>query len=881
MTDASSQPAGAAPTSIGPYTILGELGRGGMGTVYRARDNRLRRDVALKVLPGDLDLTSTQLARFEHEARILAALNHPNIAAIFGIEEGTAGLRALVLEFVDGQSLASRIAQGRMALDEMLDIARQIAQALEAAHEKGVVHRDLKPANIVVTPSGLVKVLDFGIATMAHAVDADGDTLTAGLTHTGMVVGTPAYMSPEQARGHAVDKRTDIWAFGCVLYETLTGQRPFRGDNASDTVAAVLTADPDWSLLPAQVPAAIRALLKRCLERERAKRLADVAAVRFALEDVVVSPATGASVKGRPAWALAAIGVLAATLAGVWIVARERDHEPRSPWRLDVDLGSEAVYGEFSTLAVSPDETRIVFPVHSAGRQMLGTRLLSESEMTVLQKTENGRDPFFSPDGKWIGFFADGKLRKVPVGGGAVVDLCEAVSGRGASWAADGTIVASLNSFGGLFRIPENGGAPQIITTLADEETTHRWPQVLPGSGHVIFSSGNNGMVKKRVMILSATDGKARRLVEDAFYGRVLPSGELLYIQGGTLWGAPYNRQRGELAAGTPRKLLDDVVSDSFALSGQFDFSTKGLFVYRSGIPRTGEYPVNWLTKAGTTSALVSRPDEYLFPKFTPDGARLLLNGGGGPYIVDLATGSRLSPVRNAAAAMWMPDSRHLIVRRATPQDTFQVVFVRDDGTGDEQVIDERKRLSLSSVSRDGKLVFYTIRDDSLDVWRQTLDLTDPERPKVGKAQALLDSPANETNAELSPDGRWLAYASDETGAYEVHVRSFPDLGARTTVSANYGRIGPGIEWSRVRKELYFYDDGGYIHVVKYAVRGGAFVPEPPRIWSPTRIRTLQGGGAFDLHPDGDRFAVFPREAPSSDSGVRMTFLLNGVVNAP
>ena len=868
------------PATIGPYTILGELGRGGMGTVYRARDERLRRDVALKVVPQDLRLSPARLARFEQEARIVAALNHPNIAAIYGIEEGTGGIQALVLELVEGKSLAARIAEGRLRISEALDIAKQIAQALEAAHEKGIVHRDLKPANVVLTAAGLVKVLDFGIAKMTDTSDlaTDQTTVTAGLTHEGVVVGTPAYMSPEQARAQTVDRRTDIWAFGCVLYEMLAGRRVFEGGSATDTLAAVLTAEPNWNALPSQLSPAIQVLLKRCLERERSKRLADVAAVRFVLEDMAASAPPGAIVNRSRTWALAAVVVLFAALASTgWVFLRVPDRAA-TPTRLDVDLGPEAAYGEFSTVAVSPDGTRIVFPVMSSGKQMLGTRLLYEVKVTVLPRTENGRDPFFSPDGEWIGFFGDGKLRKIPAQGGAVVDITEAIDGRGASWGADGTIVASLNGSGGLSRVAQNGAFSRGITAVADEQT-HRWPQVLHGSGDVIFSSGSTGMVKKRVMILSARDSIVRPLVEDAFFGRVLPSGELVYIQGGALWGVPFNRERGTLA-GAARKLLEDVVNEPIALAGQFDFSANGLFVYRSGAPRTGEYAVKWLTKDGSTPDLVSRPDEYLFPQFSPpDGAKLLLNGGEGPYIFDAERGSLLSRVRNAAAAMWMPDGKHLIVRRVTGSSAFQAVFARDDGTGDQLVLDERKGMTLSSVSSDGRRWFYSVRneDASYDVWSQTLDLTDPERPKPGRAQPLWSSLATEGGAVLSPNLHWLAYTSNESGRSAIYVRSFPDLGPPIRVSGDQGPISSVIHWSKKRNELYFHNRDGYILIVEYSVKDGRFISKTPRVWSPTPIRTV-GGGAFDLHPNGERFVVFPRDDNSSERGVRMTFLLNGLL---
>jgi len=852
---------------LGPYRIEGRLGAGGMGEVWKARDVRVSRYVAIKTSRSEFN------DRFKREATAVAALNHPHIAALFDVGAGESGFAFLVLEYVDGNTLADMISRGPLPHDQVLRIALEIAEAVEAAHDRGIIHRDLKPANIKLTKDGSVKVLDFGLAKTLGTEGGEwaSEPDVTSDTKTGMVVGTPAYMSPEQASGMPVDRRADIWSFGVIVYEMLTGKRPFAGKGTSETLAAVLNSDVQLDDVPIQW----RRLLQRCLTRAPRQRLQAIGEARIALEQGL--PAATPSRDARSSiWPIIAAAALLAvvTLAG-WILLDEPDHEVRI---FDAGLGPQAIYGAFSTLAASADGSRIVFPVTSNGKQMLATRLLSEREFTKLQKTENGHDPFFSPKGDWIGFFADGKLRKIPVQGGAFVDLADAPNGLGASWGSDGTIVASLNG-DALSRIPENGDSvAQFITALTDD-LTHRWPQVLPDSGDVIFTAATAGMVKKRVMFLSAKTRIAKVLVEDAYFGRVLPSGELLYIQDGALWGAPFDRERARL--GNSVKVLEDIVTDPDALAGYFDFSATGLFFFRPGAARNTEYPVKWLNKAGKTSDMVSRPDGYLFPRFSPRGDRILLNGGEGPYIYDTARGSLLARIQDARAAAWIgPEGKHLIVRRSiTGEDRSVMIFTRDDGTGDQQVLYEGKgNIRISDVSLDGTWILWGVTRNTTreDIFSQHLDMTDPDHPKPGKAAALLNSSSNERGAKLSPDNRWLAYISDESGSARVYVRSFPDLGSMVEVSGDVRFGSTTLAWSQKRNELFFYDANGHIFVVEYSVQGTKFDAKPPRLWSPTPIRLLSAD-SMNLHPDGDRFVVFPQAPPSTDSGVRMTVVINGV----
>ena len=490
-------------TRLGPYEVIAQLGVGGMGEVYRATDTNLKRQVALKVLPAAVANDPDRLARFQREAEVLAALNHPNIAHIHGLEKAD-GTFALVMELVEGPTLADRIAKGAIPCDEALPIAKQIAEALEAAHEQGIIHRDLKPANIKVRPDGTVKVLDFGLAKAMDPTGVSGanammsPTISMHATQAGIILGTAAYMAPEQARGSAVDRRVDLWAFGVVLYEMLTGTRLFEGITISDTLAAVLRAEPDWGKVPADTPVAIRRVLRRCLEKDPKRRVRDAGDVRLEIDDALTAPraelsptAVVPTMRRRivPFVIASVLGTALIVVLAMWAVTRPAP-EQRPLIRLSVDLGPDAVAGRQTTVAISPDGRRIVFPIRSAnGTFQLATRLLDQDTPTPLPGTENGADPFFSPDGQWIAFAADRKLKKISVLGGAAVTLCDAPTFRGGSWGDDGTIVASLNGAATLSRIPAAGGTPQPFTKATNGEQAHRWPQVLPGSQSVLFTA--------------------------------------------------------------------------------------------------------------------------------------------------------------------------------------------------------------------------------------------------------------------------------------------------------------------------------------------------------------------------------------------------------
>jgi Tol biopolymer transport system component len=880
-------------TRLGPYEILSALGVGGMGEVYRATDTNLKRQVAIKVLPQAVAADAERLARFQREAEVLAALNHPNIAHIHGLEKSD-GTIALVMELVEGPTLADRIAQGAIPLVEALPIAKQIAEALEAAHEQGIIHRDLKPANVKIREDGTVKVLDFGLA---KAMDSNASsaanatmspTISMHATQAGIILGTAAYMSPEQAAGKAVDKRSDLWAFGVVLLEMLTGRQVFGGETISHVLASVLKDEPDWTALPANTPAPIRKLLRRCLEKDRKRRLDSAADARLEIEDALTSPAAEASPAVPPrrvaalpiAFALAGVALVATLVT--WGLMRPAP-EQRPLTRLSVDLGPDAVGGPQITVAISPDGRRIVFPIRGAnGTLQLATRLLDQATPTPLPGTENGAEPFFSPDGQWIAFAADGKLKKISVLGGAAVEVCAASNFRGGSWGEDGTMVAALNSITGLSRIPAAGGTPQLITTLVNGESTHRWPQILPGGQSVLFTASTNGgqWEDATVQVLSVKTGQVTTVAHGGYFGRYM-AGHLTYLHQGVLLGVPFDP--ATLAVrGTPVPLLDDMASDPTTAGGQLDVSRTGTVVYRSGKGAAPEFPVVWLDSKGKTEPLLSKPRPYATPRVSPDGRRLALTMDTGKgldlYAYDMPRDA-LSQLtfngRGNTAPVWTPDGKHIVYASGAD---YAIWWIRGDGAGDTQrLLESKNNMRPSSFSPDGRYLSYqeNTADTGTDLWILPLDASDSEHPKPGTPEVFLKTPVNEALAAFSPDGRWISYLSQELGRPEVYVRPFHgSASGKWKISTSGGSYS---FWSRDGRALYYLAQDQRIMVVEYTATGESFTAGTPRVWSETPVRATQPSfQQLDLAPDGKRFAILPREAVADEKGsVHATFLLN------
>jgi len=863
----------APSTRLGPYEILAPLGAGGMGEVYRAHDPRMGRDVAIKVSAERFS------DRFEREVHAVAALNHANICHIYDV-----GPNYLVMELVEGPTLADRIKGGALPLEEALTVARHIADALEAAHEKGIIHRDLKPGNIKITPDGVVKVLDFGLAKIAECAATaqnreNSPTLTIDDTRAGQILGTAAYMSPEQARGTTVDKRADIWAFGVVLYEMVTGRRLFTGETISDTLVAVLKEEPNWE----RVPARAQRLLRSCLEKDPKRRLRDIGDAWRSLEDAPASTLQSrASTSNYRPWLTWAVpGALALTVMVLsvllWRATRPID---RPMARLDVDLGPDVSLSSFAgaDAILSPDGNRLAYVSHNR----LFTRRLDQEQAIELPGTEGADAPFFSHDGQWVAFFAGNKLKKVSIAGGATTVLCNAPSGLGGSWGEDNVISAALNVVGGLSRIPASGGAPLPLTELdrARGETTHRWPQFLPGGKAVLFTAHNqqiSGFDEAGIKVMALGDRHQKTLVRGGTYGRYLPTGHLLYVNRGTLFAVPFDIGSLEVR-GSPVSLLNQVAYD---ISGgaRFEVSRTGTLVYENGGAQGRAVNLYLLESDGKTRALPVKPGNYGRPSFSPDGQRLAM---------DIAEGSRsdiwIYDLRRHGTArltwdgnvnqlpVWTPDGRYIVF-----QDQEGLSWARADGAGKPQPLLRTKSTTVQmwSFAPDGKRLAYFELDPAtaFHLWTVPLE-TDDRGLRAGQPEVFLQTSSDERHPAFSPDGRWLAYSSTESGGFQVYVRAFPDKGGKWQISTS-GGVYPA--WSRTGRQLFFESLDNQIMVADYTVEGDSFIQDQPRVWSEIRLANLGLFKNFDIAPDGKHIvALLPPEGGEAQQSRRhVIFLMN------
>jgi serine/threonine-protein kinase len=680
-----------------------------------------------------------------------------------------------------------------------------------------------------------------------------------------MILGTAAYMSPEQARGKVVDKRADIWAFGVVLFEMLTGQPLFEGETVSDTLAQVLTKEPDFN----RVPVKVRRLLRSCLQKDPRRRLQAIGDRPLLLDAPEVAPRT----KNVLPWAIAAVMTVA--LVGALLLLRPRpvDHPLI---RLNVDLGPDSIAGG---PAISPDGTRLVFPARGpSGKPQLATRLLDQANPALLPSTENASDPFFSPDGQWVGFFADGKIKKISAQGGAAVTLADApVLLWGASWEDDANIIVGGIPGSGLSRVPAGGGVPQPLAVTGLDALGLRWPQILPGGASVLFTAVSGGLIEaqdNRIVVLSLKTGQIKTLLRGGYFGRYVPTygstGHLLYAHEGAVFALPFDPVRLE-SKGTASPVLDDLAAE------QFDFSSTGTLVYRGGKAPEQTYPIVWLDSSGKTEPLLAAPGAYGDPRFSPDGQRLAVINGPGNYDIFVYDLKRETMARLTFAAqdvkhpVWTPDGKHIAFSARGG-----IFWIRSDGGGEKQrLIESKGQLFSDSFSPDGRRLAYSELNPKTgaDLWTIPLDLSDPDHPKPGKPEPFLQTPGQEFAAKFSPDGHWIAYYSDESGRNEVYVRPFPGPGGKWQISSGGGKLPV---WSSAARQLFYQTLDAHIMVVDYTATDDSFSAEKPRLWSATPIRNM-GIVNSDLAPDGKRFAVFPLpEASAEDKGaVHVTFLLN------
>jgi WD40 repeat protein len=884
----------SAGTRLGPYEILVPLGAGGMGEVYRARDTKLRRDVAIKILPQIFTSDPERLARFEREAQMLAALNHSHIGAIYGVEDA-GGVRALVLELVEGETLAERLRRGSVPVVEALAIARQIADALEAAHERSIVHRDLKPANVKITPDGQVKVLDFGLAKAVVSNTTGPDlsqspTWTENGTSKGAILGTAAYMSPEQARGKTVDKRTDIWAYGCVLYEMLTGRKAFAGETASDAIAAILQREPDWTKLPAAAPAAVPRLLRRCLEKDPCRRLRDIGDARLEVDDALSSPARNDLARGRPALmtrrvaisALAGAAVGAASM-GIFALGRNRGTMPRSLTRFRIPLpeGGVAVASFNKRVAISPDGTHIAFtvvPGGVSGYTSLGSDLfflhsLSELEPKMLPVDVGA--PFFSFDGRWVGVMgaAAGKpvMRKMAVDGGPPGDVCP-TGYIGATWAADDIIYFVADVPGGLVRVPAVGGEPKEVVKidLARGERQHRYPCALPGGKAILLTLGtadSETFDDARIAVLNLQTGQTKTLVEGGTHPRYSPSGHLLYARGGKVFAVRFDANRLE-ATGQAFPVLDEVLMSRNSGVANYDVSVTGDLVYAAGPMDKGERTLVWVDRNGNAEPLKLPPKAYLHPRISPDLRQLALEIEGPNhnfYVYDFAREvlSHMTTDGVSHWPVWSPDGTRLVYRSGA-MGHFKMWQVPADGSHPaEQLPGTGTSQSAESWSPDGHALAYTAitPEAGSHIMVESLEGEHESRP-FADIKAAAGSP------KFSPDGRWLAYCSNETKKPQVYVQAFPGPGPKTQVSSD-GGTDP--VWKRTGGELYFRN-GDKMMAVQVSTAPTFAAGHPRTLWEGHYSHGMSTScgppGAtssnYDVTADGKRFLMIKDEAPDT-----------------
>lgn len=868
-----------------------------MGRVYRARDAKLNRDVAVKVLLPEVAHDADRLARFRREAQVLAALNHQNIAHIHGFEDAGEH-HALVMELVEGPTLADRVATGALPLDEALAIAKQIADALEAAHDQGIIHRDLKPANVKVRPDGTVKVLDFGLAKVleqgartGHPEGKfnDSPTFTAAMTMPGVMLGTAAYMPPEQVKGKPVDKRADIWGFGCVLFEMLTGQRPFQGETTTDVLAKVIEREPDWKALPAGTPQSIQSLLRRCLVKDPKRRLDSAAVARLDLEDALTSPSTGGlapkdAVRGPgwPSWAVVAVGLLTAVAGAIaaWMVTRSAETPAGMVSRFAITLPpAQPIAFSFNDrdVAISADGTHLAY---TAGDQaQLMVRALDQLEAAPLAGIVNARAPFFSPDSRWIGFFERldeaqgvgaviqrGALKRVPTNGGPATTISRLTgASRGASWVSDDLVVFATNDPStGLLRVAMSGGEPAVLTKPDPDrgEKDHVFPSVLPGGSGVLFTIIGNVPSDRHVAVLDLTTGQHRTLIRSGGQAGYVETGHLIYADGRALWAIRFDLSKLDVV-GDAVPLVEDVLTLG---ATAFTISRRGTLVY---VPVRGDRPRSlvWVSRQGVEEPIAAPLRSYINVNLSPDAKRIAAQiSDQGHHIFtwdfDDQTLSRLTfgPYSHYQPH-WTPDGHAIVF--GSPRDAPGNLYRRmADGAGvDEQLMKSSRLQRPSAISPDGAwLVFEELTPSAgYDLMLLSLKGT----PRV---EPLLSTPFDERDATISPDGRWMAYESNQSGQSQVYVRPFPIVGTQLHQISTAGGRTP--LWSPTGRELFFVDYASVL-AVPVRVTPGFSAGNPTRLFD-TRSFVVDarfvGGGTprtYDVSPDGQRFLMIKENAAS------------------
>lgn len=912
-----SSPALTPGTRLGAFAVESFVGAGGMGEVYKARDLRLDRYVALKVISPATASDPRGRTRFTYEARAIAHLSHPRICALHDVGHQDS-VDFLVMEYLEGETLAARLGRKALALDEAIRIAVEIAEALGAAHAGGIVHRDLKPGNVMLTASG-VKLLDFGLARLRDPAGSGPLSTMTGVppsqTGPGVILGTLQYMAPEQLEGKDVDARADIFSFGAVLYEMVTGRKAFEGDSQAGLISAILSATPPSAIVTQPLtPRALDRVIRTCLEKNRDERWASMHDVQLQLQWIAqegtappVQQTAGINTARSPArwrrvlpWAVAAILAVGCGLVlGRW--APWSTTPPGAPQRLSVELG---VDGRLpitdAPFALSPDGTLLAFVARTSGiHPQLHLRRLDQLTATPVTGTDGASSPFFSPDGEWVAFFADFKLKKVPVTGGTVATLADAPNPRGGWWAQDGTIVFTPNNRVGLMRVSAVGGQPQPLTTLVEREITHRWPQVLPGGVAVLYTASTevNIGIDATLVVQPLPSGERTVVQRGAYFGRYVSSGHIVYVKDGVLFAMPFDRRR-LTATGAAARAFDGLKSDSSRGAAHLAVSQVGTLAYLPGENAFDPRPMSWMDRSGTITALRAAPADWSNPEFSPDGQRIAMDIRAALRRSHFYTGEGHSDVwvyewardaltrvtsegANEEHPVWTPDGGRIVYRSSTDSSGDSLSWRRADGTGDAQVLTRSTgALTPGSWHPAGKVFAYVATTpaggDDVMILRVEPDETQGWKP--GKPMALLNSAAREQHPAFSPDGKWLAYHSNESGRGEIYVQPFPGPGARVMVSSA-GGYAPS--WSRTSPELVFNAGGvDYTHVLmvaSYVVENDSFRADTPRPWAErgSSLRYILGQRNYALHPDGVRVAIAQPSEGDAIGQNHLTFVLN------
>jgi eukaryotic-like serine/threonine-protein kinase len=870
-------------SKLAHYEILSPIGAGGMGEVFRARDTKLGREVAIKVLPDDFTADIERLGRFDREARLLASLNHPHVAAIHGFEEDS-GTRFLVMELAIGETILDRLKKGAIPVDEAVAIARQIIEALESAHDRGIIHRDLKPANVMIDEDGKVKVLDFGLAKALDVEEgpdsgiSNSPTMVRAATQAGMILGTAGYMSPEQAKGKKVDRRADIWAFGVVLFEMLTGQRLFEGETVSETLAQVIMREPEWSRLPASTPPHIRRLLARCLTADPRKRLQSIGEARIMLDEVVPAEAPAAVVAASAPsrvttilpWALAA-ALLVALAAALYVLRPEPARVIRTeilpPTAMEFQLHPSGP----GAGTLSPDGTHVVFLVRAKdGSTILHVRGLHESASRPLAGTEGARFPFWSPDSRFVGFFQQGNggLRKIDRAGGPPQSICAAPNGKGASWSPTGVIVFTPNSSAILQKVSAAGGEPTDLTTLeGTKHNSHRHPRFLPDGKHFLFYARGLSPEASEVMIGSVDGGDPVPLLRTRAQAEYA-NGHLLFVRERSLMAQPFDVRAMKLE-GEAVPIAERIAVAMGASYAAFSSSATGILAHMTG-DVSSDVAIEVRGRDGAVVSTLSDPAGYRHAELSPDGryAATTVNdqslGTADIWVFDMKRNVRsrftFGP-ENDWKPVWHPDGERIAYESTTPEGKPGIFLKAVSGTEDAVLLfQEEVGVSPTGYSRDGRLLLFDRASESGEVW--VLDV------ESGKASPVRQTKFGEGGGKFSPDGKWIAYHSEESGEWHIYVMPWPDKGRRWQVSKS-----PAVypTWTDGGRELLFHEISGRILAARVSGEGGTFVVDEPaprlEIGSPNA-----GGARWSVAPDASMYLTIPDSLTETDPGLKLTF---------